>query len=816
MNSKKTPKTVRPIITVVRRAPKDTHRVATHSDPRPREEDPWERYDRAYGVADPFISPPVLVADPSTDQPSEEGVTSQLPQGTFSAESVLPRGVFDDIEFALPEALGNKYHDIRFWKEGGTRLIFTAYWGPQDEKRIIKVDKVPATITSPRSQRNVARGNITENDMHTLASIPHAEQHGLMRLLDYGDLSMHGRGKIVVEPYFPSQSLEDRITSDGAFSLNEAKERFGKIFRAAQYFVNTTGRLHRDIKPDNILIGTGSASGDIRITDFANARNADEIDTKFMPTVGSAATNDWQLYSTLTGNETAYTEQSEVFAYGMSYAFARLGKRFVDIDPDARTAVALDTGESLLNSLGKMDAGKYEAAVSRALASLPRKERAFVHKAITSNLAERYESLDELVSAFDKMHEPGFIKKMTKGWRGFAWGGVIAANLLGIGGYWAMSERDGVNAEKTAQLVREAEKFDVAAEWDGFHAELKNNLVQLNVRATAGNSKENWSEWPTEAYVHTYAGEGIDVSVNIQQLPRNRGKGVIEQYSGSPSFKTRAYIEGIPFEARTSEDVVLTFLSRGGIAAKEGIKNDFWLTARHPDTSTEYSDGAGGWGMYGSSRLSIPKTAPEGTYILAVEIYEPPQVDIDRNEPETRKINYEKPGAILARQRVPIVIGNPEGSIDLSMVHFREIGGPEFSLRDLAKIDPRASGVPMSNRNVTVEIRVPEEDYVYTTDNKRSYSSFRMELPPSSPSGPESLSPRTLEFTLRDPATNNVLLYTALPIQRTFTVHNKYTDRDEYQWTLGRWDKSASEFLVGRRPGIDYNAIEQERVNDKK
>src|SRR3989338_8016464 len=92
----------------------------------------------------------------------------------------------------LGQVLGQKYRDISYWREGGTRLLFRAKWGPAGEDRVIKVDKGDTHALSPRARRHVERGCTTANDIETLADIPDAEKNGLMRLLDYADLTTFG------------------------------------------------------------------------------------------------------------------------------------------------------------------------------------------------------------------------------------------------------------------------------------------------------------------------------------------------------------------------------------------------------------------------------------------------------------------------------------------------------------------------------------------------------------------------------------------------------------------------------------------------
>jgi len=741
--------------------------------------------------------------------PLWEGYT---PVTTPDSDSIIPDSVFDDIEFFLPQVLGEKYHNIQFWKEGGTRLLFTADWGPGNEKRVIKVDKVMLRNASPRSLRHVERGYVTANDMDALAQLPaDAEQHGLMRLLDYADLSEFGRGKVVVEPFFNSQSLEEKVASEGAVSFKNGKDLFGKIFHAADYFVTHTGRLHRDPKPANILVGVGAQAGNVRITDFANSRSVFDKEIKYLPTAGSTQVTDWQLYGTLTGKETVYDEKSEVYAYGMSYLFARLGKQFVDIDPDKRTAVALDTGESLLNDEGMIDKTKYNSALKRAIKGLSRKERKFVQRALTSDLDKRYSTLDELVQGFDKMHRPGLLGHLKQHQNAImAAVGVTMAGTAMLTVYSLDKYNEKKEAENAAE-VAEAQKYEVTKKWNGVGPELVNNLVDLDVSVHTDNTYKDpdYYSYPADAYIKVKPGNMLDLYANLKERPRPRGSE--EKYSTTtPYHLARAYIEGLPLELEVDKDYIknvrylaLNMGVRDPTLQDAKLRNEFYLRALSTDGTEEMHEGA--FGGVGMTRFNVPKELPDGTYILAVEVYEPTNSDIN-GVPGSKNLRYSSPGKILARKRIPIIVGEPSVAPDLSYVQLNDfLMGSGMHFKDLigSGRHPTSGTYGINARDLDVQTRVPEENY--SSDNDAGLP-WRFKMPDVRPQTKDDLNTRTLEITVRD-KNNKVVLYTALPVQRKYQFTNPSTGEKEYRWGLSEWDKSASEFLAGRRPDIDYESI---------
>ena len=85
------------------------------------------------------------------------------------------------LESKLREILPDSYQNIRFFRRGGTRLLYLADWGPGQEKRVIKVDTDP---DSPQGKLHTQRGYDTEHEIKMLSNEGH-EEHGISRLADY-------------------------------------------------------------------------------------------------------------------------------------------------------------------------------------------------------------------------------------------------------------------------------------------------------------------------------------------------------------------------------------------------------------------------------------------------------------------------------------------------------------------------------------------------------------------------------------------------------------------------------------------------------
>jgi serine/threonine protein kinase len=76
-----------------------------------------------------------------------------------------------------------------------------------------------------------------------------------------------------VMEYFPAGSLKVRLVNK---QYDFIRERAHSIFKQAATglaYINTSGWVHRDIKPDNLLVNSG---GELRIIDFAIAQRVQE------------------------------------------------------------------------------------------------------------------------------------------------------------------------------------------------------------------------------------------------------------------------------------------------------------------------------------------------------------------------------------------------------------------------------------------------------------------------------------------------------------------------------------------------------------
>lgn len=146
-----------------------------------------------------------------------------------------------------------KWRLLRRLGDGGFSEVWLARHLTLDEERVLKV--MNPLVIAPR---NVERFN---KEARTMAKITHPN---VVKVLDVGVAD--GRPYLVME-YHPSVDLH-RLMDDGRLTHIRALEIVADVLKALAV-VHDRGIIHRDVKPENVLVGT---DGVTRLTDFGIAQ----------------------------------------------------------------------------------------------------------------------------------------------------------------------------------------------------------------------------------------------------------------------------------------------------------------------------------------------------------------------------------------------------------------------------------------------------------------------------------------------------------------------------------------------------------------
>jgi serine/threonine protein kinase len=171
-------------------------------------------------------------------------------------EAAKPEAHVDPLLEVLTKAIGFQYRIERLLGRGGMGAVYLAHELALDRDVAIKV-LPPEQASTPVMRERFRR------EARTAARLSHPH---IVPLYTFGEVS----GLVYfVMGYVGGESLASRLKSRGALEPEEARTILVAMCDALDY-AHRQGIVHRDIKPDNILIDAGS--GAPLLTDFGIAK----------------------------------------------------------------------------------------------------------------------------------------------------------------------------------------------------------------------------------------------------------------------------------------------------------------------------------------------------------------------------------------------------------------------------------------------------------------------------------------------------------------------------------------------------------------
>lgn len=163
----------------------------------------------------------------------------------------------------LEKAIGFQYEIIRLLGRGGMGAVYHAHERALDRPVAIKV-LPPDAATTPEGRERFLR------EARTAARLTHPN---IVPLFTFGEAA----GLIYfVMGYVDGESLEQRLRRTGKLDPADASRILEQLAAALDY-AHRQGVVHRDVKPDNVLLER--ETGNAMLTDFGIARRAAEGET---------------------------------------------------------------------------------------------------------------------------------------------------------------------------------------------------------------------------------------------------------------------------------------------------------------------------------------------------------------------------------------------------------------------------------------------------------------------------------------------------------------------------------------------------------
>jgi serine/threonine-protein kinase len=248
---------------------------------------------------------------------------------------------------AFEFVLAGRYKLIAPLGEGGMASVYRARDLRLNREVAVKVLREELTRDADFLSR-------FEREAQTVASLSHAN---IVPVYDVGE---EGGSHFIVMEYVRGRTLKDAIDAAGPLPPARAAEIVGSVLDALSY-AHSRGLIHRDVKPQNILLG---ADGTARLADFGIAHLAGGSTTRTAAILGSAH----YLSPEQSRGEEA-TVQSDIYATGVVLYESLAGRPPFD-GPNALAIAHLHLREAP-PSLPPSTPAALAAAATRALEKDP-------------------------------------------------------------------------------------------------------------------------------------------------------------------------------------------------------------------------------------------------------------------------------------------------------------------------------------------------------------------------------------------------------------------------------------------------------------
>jgi serine/threonine-protein kinase len=311
----------------------------------------------------------------------------------------------DDEAQALPELLGDRYRTDREVGRGGMALVYLAHDIKHDREVAIKVIRAELSAT-------LGRGRF----LREIAIAARLRHPNILPLYDSGEVN----GAVYfVMPFESGPSLRERLAREGPLPITEALSVLRDVARALQY-AHAQGVVHRDIKPDNILMSGGAAVvADFGIAKAFSAAQSNASNASMTQAGAGIGTPAYMAPEQAVGDPST-DHRADIYSFGcLAYELFTGQPPFHDLTTHQLIAAHVGSTPAPLRSLR---------------ADVPVGVEALVAKCLAKDPALRPQSATELLAALEHPGAAPSIERRPRFTRRLVFGmGVAAALVLGVG-----------------------------------------------------------------------------------------------------------------------------------------------------------------------------------------------------------------------------------------------------------------------------------------------------------------------------------------------------------------------------------------------
>ena len=289
---------------------------------------------------------------------------------------VTPLTVTSDIRDQLQQALGTAYTIDRELGGGGMSRVFVATEHALGRQVVVKV--LPAEMAGQVSVDRFKR------EISLAARLQHPH---IVPLLTAGDA---GGLPFFTMPLIAGESLRARLAKHGELPLNEAVRLLREIGAALAY-AHENGIVHRDIKPDNVLLSGGSAM----VTDFGVAKalsSSSNAEAGKATSLGVALGTPAYMAPEQASADPNVDHRADIYAFGvLAYELLTGQPPFVGRTPQNLLAAHVTEAPE---------------HVTKRRSTLPPALAALVMRCLEKRAADRPQTANELVHGLDQINTP--------------------------------------------------------------------------------------------------------------------------------------------------------------------------------------------------------------------------------------------------------------------------------------------------------------------------------------------------------------------------------------------------------------------------
>jgi serine/threonine-protein kinase len=279
-----------------------------------------------------------------------------------------------DLQAQLQTALGGTYTLVRELGGGGMSRVFLANETALGRQVVIKVlpPEMGAGVNQERFQREI----------QLAARLQHPHIVPLLTAGATGDLRYY------VMPFIEGESLRAKLGREGELPVPEAV-RYLRAITDALAYAHAQGVVHRDIKPDNVLISGKHAL----VTDFGVAKAVSASAGSTLTSLGLALGTPAYMAPEQAVGDPHLDHRADIYAAGI-LAYEMLTGRlpFSGVTPQALLAAHVTEAPQPLE--------RHRATVSPALSGI-------VMRCLEKKPADRWQQEQELHSALDTVATTG-------------------------------------------------------------------------------------------------------------------------------------------------------------------------------------------------------------------------------------------------------------------------------------------------------------------------------------------------------------------------------------------------------------------------